>query len=177
MQAEATKGKVNKLVAIGAVAAIAVIGILVVVIVRLLNAPEPVARIEARTGGVGTVATIDNVDAIRQKLSEPVEDGYYETRMNVEWVFPTWDTPSSNAYVANAESNKRTVYFTVLRADTQAQLYSSPDIPVGSQLTDFALDEELAAGEYPAVVVYHLLDDNGVELTNVSVAVTLRVLS
>jgi hypothetical protein len=171
---EKAKGRINKFIVIGAVLAAAVIVILIVVIVRLLNANEP-APIEARTGGVGTVATIENIESIRQRLSEPVEDGYYETRMNVDWSFETWDRPSTDAYVANPESNKRTVYFTLSLADTNEIIYTSPDIPVGSQLTEFALDRNPGAGERSAVVTYHLLDDEGNQLSNVSVSVTLHI--
>jgi hypothetical protein len=175
MQTEA-KHRMNKAIVVGAVSAVAVIAVLIVVIVRLLNAPEP-APVETRTGGVGTVATIENIESIRKQLSEPVQDGYYETRMNVEWTFETWDSPSSDAYVANSENNRRTVYFTVSLAETDEIVYTSPDIPVGSQLTGFALDKKLNAGEHPAVVTYRLLDDEGNELSNVSVSVTLRILS
>jgi hypothetical protein len=97
--------------------------------------------------------------------------------MNVDWTFDAWDAPSRNAYVANSENNKRTVYFTVSLAETNEIVYTSPDIPVGSQLTNFALDRNPGAGEHAAVVTYRLLDDEGNELSNVAVSVILRILS
>jgi hypothetical protein len=166
------KRKISTSVMIGAVLAVVVIAVLIIVIVRLLNVP-----VETRTGGVGTVATIDNIDEIQEKRSKPVEDGYYRTRMNVDWSFDTWNTPSQDAYVANADTNKRTVYFTVALKETDEIVYTSPDIPVGSQLTGFALDKDPGVGEHAAVTTYHLLDDDGNELTTVSVSVTLRILS
>ncbi|MDR1246042.1 MAG: hypothetical protein LBK57_03330 [Clostridiales Family XIII bacterium] len=175
MEAE-TKGSINKFVVIAVVLALVVITVLIIVIVRLLNAPEP-APTETRIGGVGTVATIENIESIRSKLNEPVADGYYETRMNVEWTFETWDTPSENAYVANSENNTRTVYFTLSLEETNEIIYTSPDIPVGSQLTNFALDRNPGAGEHSAIATYRLLDDDGNELSNVSVSVTLHILS
>ncbi|MDR1320073.1 MAG: hypothetical protein LBK56_01420 [Gracilibacteraceae bacterium] len=167
----------NKIIIIGAVAALAVIGALVAVIIRLTGAPAEPVVIGERSAGVGTVATIENIDAIRQAQSEPVQDGYYASRMNVEWSFPDGTQPSPDAYVANSESNTRTVYFTVLLDETDELIYTSPDIPVGSQLTGFALDKALPKGEYPAVAVYHLLDDDGNELSTVSVTVKLYIIN
>jgi hypothetical protein len=166
----------NKIVVVGVVAALAVIGVLIAVIIRLTGAAAPVV-IGERSAGVGTVATIENIDSIRQAQKEPVQDGYYATRMNVEWSFPDGSKPSPDAYVANSENNTRTVYFTLLLDETDELIYTSPDIPVGSQLTNFALDKDLPEGEYPAVVVYHLLDDDGEELTTVAVTVKLYILN
>ena len=105
-----------------------------------------------------------------------MEDGYYETRMNVEWKFPNSKTESTNAYVENSPNNKRTVYFDLTLADTNELIYSSPFIPVGVRLEKFKLDAEVPAGEYTGIVTYHLVDDDYRELTTVSVSVTLRIL-
>jgi hypothetical protein len=162
----------KKVIITGAVVALAIIIALTLVIIGLLDKPEPPPP---RQGGVGTVATIENIEAIRMR--EPVQDSHYNVRMNTEWTFPTWDTESPDAYIANSERNKRTVFVTVKLKETEEIVYTSPDIPVGSQLTGFALDNRLAAGEHKGVVTYHLLDDEGAELTTVSVTVTLHVQS
>jgi hypothetical protein len=168
--------KPNKFVIIGAVAALAVIGALVAVIIRLTGAPAEPVVVGERSAGVGTVATIENIDSIRQDLGKPVDDGYYEARMNVDWTFATGNSPTRDAYVANSENNTRTVYFDLLRKDTNEVIYTSPNIPVGSQLTEFALDRPLPAGEHDGIVVYHLLDDEENELSSVSVTVKLHIL-
>jgi hypothetical protein len=164
------------LVIAGATISIAVIATLVGIIIYLMTRPEePIPTPPSPAlGGRGTVITEDNVDEF-QDLGQPVEDGYYEARMNVEWNFDTWDSPSTNAYVANAESNTRKMYFDVILDGTNELIYSSPYIPVGSAIKNFALDTQLAAGTYNATVVYHLVDDNDVEITTVSVAVTIRI--
>jgi hypothetical protein len=160
---------------IGAVGAgIAIIALLITVVV-LATKPEP-AIVTPETGGRGTVVTPENIDEIREEIEEPVQDGYYRTRMNVDWDFPTSQTPSRNAYVENAPQNTRTVYFDVILEDTNESVYSSPFIPVGAKLEGFALDAELPKGDYAAIVVYHLVDDEHQEITTLSVSVNLHVM-
>lgn len=108
-------------------------------------------------------------------MNEPVEDGYYNCQMNVEWNFVDSTQPSYNAYVANSEINTRTVYFDVNLEEDNTLVYSSPFIPVGEELKEIKLSEKLEAGDYPAVVTYHLVDDEEKELSTVSVTVTLHI--
>jgi hypothetical protein len=157
----------------------AVAGVFVVIIAAVVafnfgisKQSEPAAP---ATGGRGVVAVPENVEELRKKAQQPVEDGYYETRMNVEWVFPSSSEPSANAYVENSTNNKRTVYFDLILSDTNERIYSSPYIPVGAKLEQFALDAKVPAGEYAGVVTYHLVDDDYQELTTVSVGVTLKI--
>lgn len=119
-----------------------------------------------------TVATEDNIDEVIEAMNEPVEDGYYEVSMNTVWTF---DGDTSNAYVENVLSNTRTVYFDVTLADTGELVYSSPYIPVGEKVSGFVLDQKLDAGNYNALVTYHLVDDNKEEVSNLSVTVTFQV--
>jgi flagellar basal body-associated protein FliL len=160
------------LVSVGAVALIALVAVLAF---RFgANRPEPVF-VSQELGGRGVVAVPENVEELREEANQPVEDGYYETRMNVDWVFPGSGEPSTNAYIENSTNNKRTVYFDLTLADTKELIYSSPFIPVGAKLEKFALNAQVPAGEYQGIVTYHLVDDDYQELTTVSVAVTLRI--
>jgi hypothetical protein len=136
----------------------------------------PRSIIEAPESGRGTVMPPDNMDDIIARMSEPVQDGYYITKMNVDWTFDTWNSPSQNAYVENSPDNLRTVYFDLILDETGELIYSSPFIPLGAKLENFALDSPVPAGEYSAVVTYHLVDDEFENLSSVSVAVLLRIL-
>ena len=127
-------------------------------------------------GARGTLATPDNINEIRDQVSEPIDDSFYITRMNTDWVFDRWDEPSSNAFVENSEENLRTVYFDLHLVDSGELVYSSPFIPVGATLENFALDSQVPPGSHPAVVTYHLVDDNYENITTVSVSVTLIIL-
>lgn len=119
-----------------------------------------------------TLVTKNNIDQVITSMDEPVADGAYEVVMNTKWTF---DNKKSNAYVENSTSNTRTVYFDVFLADSNQLVYSSPYIPVGENLSGFALDSTLSPGNYNAYVTYHLVDDNQEEVSNLSVNVTFQV--
>ena len=126
-------------------------------------------------GGRGTLVTSENVDEILEEMNKPIEDASYTVRMNSDWDFPSGKTKSTNAFVANGTDNKRTVYFDIVLDDTNELVYSSPFMPVGTDISKFALDVELGKGIYYATVVYHLVDDDLKEITTASVSVTLNV--
>lgn len=119
-----------------------------------------------------TVATEENIKEIVNAMEEPVPDGSYEITMNTEWNF---HGNSSNAYVANSTNNTRTVYFDVTLADTGELVYSSPFLPVGTQVKGFSLDTKLDAGSYNGIVTYNLVDDNEEVVSSLSVTVTFQV--
>lgn len=162
-----------------ALAVVAVTIVLVHVFTRNDNEADDFQR-NLLTGevidGRGILVTPENLEEIIERISEPVPDGHYLTTMNLDWLFDTWDTPSSNAFVENATDNVRTVYFDLFLDSTGELIYSSPFMPVGSKLEGFALDSEVPAGNHPATVTYHLVDDEFQNLSSVSVAVLLRIL-
>jgi len=128
-------------------------------------------------GARGTLASPENIDEIRQQASAASSgDTSYIAKMNVDWVFDRWNIPTTNAYVENSIDNRRTVYFDLHLQETGELVYSSPFIPLGSIHGNFALDTAVPAGIHPAVVTYHLVDDNHVNITSVSVTVTLIIL-
>ena len=149
----------------------------VLVIILLLVVVALAIFLFMRGDDRGMVVTEDNVEEMQAQLAEPVEDGHYNTTMNFDWTFENGKAASSNAYVANSESNTRTVYFDVNLADTDELIYSSPYIPVGGELNEIRLDEDLDAGDYEAVVTYHLVDDDKEEITTVSVSIGIHVLN
>jgi hypothetical protein len=177
----------KKVVIAVAVAAIAVIASLVVVIVVLLNRepeveylvqliPGPgIGSYERNIGGRGFMVTQDNVDEIREYLAQrdPVDAGF-EFSKTTNWRFPTAFSPSPNALVRNVERNSRTVFFDVYIPGIGV-VYVSPYMPLGSEHRNFALDVEIDAGVYNAIVTYFLVDDDFVIITDVSVGVTIVV--
>ncbi len=128
----------------------------------------------------GTVVTKDNVDEVVQEMMEkPVDLGpaaYYTAEMNYEWHFPSGDTPSTNAYVRNHPTNETAVYFdVVLKEDESKVIYKSPVLPVGSELSDITLTENLGAGTYNCVCIYSLVDDDQNVLSTLRVTLTVVV--
>ena len=152
-----------------------IIVLLVAVVALLLKRPAQDER-ETYTDGRATFVSQDNVNEVLDELNEPVEDAYYMTSMTIDWNFNDGSSASSNAYVENAVENKRTVYFDV-HLETGELVYSSPYLPVGETITGIQLDKVLEKGDYPAIITYHLVDDDHQEITSVSVAITIHILN
>ncbi|MBR1444800.1 MAG: hypothetical protein IJ583_14860 [Firmicutes bacterium] len=171
---QATPLKTKILIGLGLVVIIGLIGAVVYLLMQPKEVVKETITAERKVVGKGTVVTPDNVEELRK--GETVEDGYYNADMNVDWTFETATTPSEDAYVRNGVLNTRTVYMDVILPDTNEVVYSSPYIPVGAELTGFALDKEIPAGDYDAVAKYHLVDENNNELSDVSLTVKLHIL-
>ena len=165
----------SRLIIIIAIIFIIIIGVLVGIIIKLLKDDSEEKPVQ-ESYGRGTLVTSENAKKLAKDAGEPVADGYYTTSMNVDWYFDDGKAISKNAYVENDISNTRTVYFDLLEAGTGELLYSSPYIPVGAVLEEIALEQELAAGDYDAIVKYHLVDDDLNVISTVSVSVKLHIL-
>lgn len=159
------------------VAAVVGLSVALVMLNSRGEAPPAVEASKDVTSGRGTLVTPENVQELI--AAEPVTntDAAYTVSMSIDWSFEDGTSLSRNAYVENHVSNSRTVYFDLMLADTLELVYSSPYIPVGSTLQDFALDKDLEAGDYLAIVEYHLVDDDHNELSTVSVTVNLHILN
>lgn len=101
--------------------------------------------------------------------------GSYEVIMNATWNFENGTAVSDNAYVKNAETNTNSVYFDIVRSDTNETIYASPILPLGTHLENIALDEELPAGTYDCVCTYFLLDEEDEPISKVNVGVTIII--
>jgi hypothetical protein len=157
-------------IAVGVVIIIALIGVILYLVLRP-NKEQDTVLPDNRA----TIVTSENVQDVLEQETEPVVAGTYYCSMNTEWHFKDSSQPSYDAYVTNSTDNSYTVYFDVTLEDTNELVYSSPYMEVGAELQDLTLTEPLSAGEYPAIVTYHLVDDQHETLSSVSVTVTLIV--
>ena len=152
---------------------LAIIGLLIYFLwpaeeIEIVDGPVPM-------GGRGTVAIPENIDELMQAREEPPPGGHYITTMNNTWAFDRWNVPSTNAYIENDIRNEFTVYFDLSLEEDGRLVYSSPYIPIGATLREFSLDRMVPRGEHPAIVTYFLVDDDGEEVSRVSVRVTLTI--
>lgn len=141
---------------------------LIITIYFLLLKPEEEDR---------TIVTEENLDAIQEEMNQDADGSYYETSMTIDWTFDNGKKASKDAFVENPSSNSHTVYFDVNLSESNELVYSSPYIPVGKSLNSIKLEKKLEKGDYPAVVTYHLVDDDKKEVSTVSVEVTLHILN
>lgn len=143
---------------------------LVVCIVLLLSRSKEDSK-ELERGFVDD----SNTDTIMNEMGDKVAEGMYECKMTTSWVFEDGKSESPNAYVANVESNLHAVYFDVYDASTDELLYSSPILPIGTELKNIKLEKELQKGEYDAVVMYTLVDEDNEEVSTVGFNITITI--
>lgn len=160
-------------------ACLTVVVVLLVVVVNLARRPVETIVVQETTTFRDVLVNSENVSEVESELAETGPDDSYTASMTVDWNFADGSAASSNAYVENPSENSRVVYFDLLLASTSETLFSSPYIPVGETLKSdsIVLSRDLDAGDYPAIVVYHLVDDDFKETSTVSVAVDLHILN
>lgn len=156
-----------------AIVAVIVILILVAVIVYILFGKKD----EPDVQGKATFITEENAQDIIESANQPTEDSAYTATMTNEWTFENGKASAENFYVKNTENNSRTVYFDLALDDTGEVIYSSPYLEVGAEMNAMTLDKDLEAGDYRAIMTYHLVDDEQEELTTVAVAVVIHILN
>lgn len=175
-QKETADKKNKKMIIIIVIAFLILIAALVTCIVLLLTKqkeePAQVSRSSVLERGI---VDENNAGDIMDEMSEKVSKGMFECKMTTAWTFDDGKSESPNAYVANVENNLYTLYFDVYEETTNELLYSSPLLPVGTELKNFKLDKELPAGEYDAVVMYKMVDENEEEVSSVGFKVTITV--
>ena len=116
-----------------------------------------------------------NTDTVMEDMGDKVAEGMFECSMTTSWVFEDGKSESPNAYVANVENNLHTIYFDVYNSATDELLYSSPMLPVGTEIKNIKLDKELQKGEYDAVVMYTLVNEENEEVSSVGFNITISV--
>ena len=154
---EKTNISVMILICIGILILISLV-VIVVLLIKNKNAGEAGVTSAKRN----VIITPENVDEITSQLEEQdfIPTGYYNTQMCMEWHFSNGYAISNDAFVKNDARNTNDVYFDVFLAnDESTPILESPIIPIGSEMTQIALDTPLMAGEYDCVMIYHLVDD------------------
>lgn len=162
--------------------AFVVLIVALVVCIVLLVAREG-GRQEAETTAESSVATAlergfvneSNAEEIISDMADKVAEGMFECRMTTEWTFEDGTSESPNAYVANVEANRNTLYFDVYEKSSNEVIYSSPMIPVGESISGIKLEKTLPAGEYDGVVMYTLVDEEYKEVSTVGFNITISV--
>jgi flagellar basal body-associated protein FliL len=159
-------GKKNKILLI---VAILIILILIGIIVFLLWPKE-----EKRN----MVVTEDNLDQAIKELNnaEKTDSGYYTVSMNNTWHFADGKAASSDAEMENFQLNTTDVYFdVVLKDDEDHVILKSPIMPPGTKMQNITLDEDLDAGTYDCVCIYHLVDEDQNTTSTLRVGLTIVV--
>ena len=128
-------------------------------------------------GSARMVLSEESAQSVVDEMRKEVEEGMFECSMSFDWTFEDGESESKDAYVANSANNRHPIYFDVIIEDTNEVVYSSPVIPIGSQLTDFKLDKPLSPGKYRAICQYVLIDDeeNQAEISRANFIIKITV--
>jgi Na+-transporting NADH:ubiquinone oxidoreductase subunit NqrC len=181
-QSESKNGSQKKIMII--IAFIVLIAALVVCVVLLFLKPTGDAQPTGASDNSNSAAAAalergfvseDSAQDIVSEMADKVAEGMFECKMTTSWTFDDAESASHNAYVANVESNKYTLYFDVVEEATNEIIYSSPMLPVGTDIKDIKLEKPLAAGDYNAVVMYTLVDENYEEVSSVGFKITISI--
>ena len=176
------KGGNNKALII--IGSIIILLLIVVIVILLFNKNSE----EAASGGSpqlserrDVVVTEENAEQLAEELltadidSESDIPVSYTVTMKSQWHFKDGTSESDNAYVANNAANTTDVYFDVVRNDTKEIIYKSPILPVGADISDIKLDQDLDAGVYECTLIYYLIDEDQNVLTTVNMWVELTI--
>ena len=120
-----------------------------------------------------TLITEENADQVLGNLEDDSADTMFNCRMTYNWSFN--GKKSENAYVANTDYNHYPIYFEVRDDDSQKIIYKSATIPVGSEVNGITLEKKLSMGTHPATVIYHLVDEDGKEVSSTAFTITIQV--
>ncbi len=172
--------KDNKLVIILAIIFAIVAVVIVGVVAFLLGRKESTNETDGREVG-GTVRTVVDEESaanVMDQMRQEVEEGMFVCNMSMKWTFENGSAESQDAYVSNSENNTHPIYFDVYLDGSDEPIYSSPVLPVGTEITNFKLDKVLEAGDYEATVIYTLLKDveSQEELSRAGFVIKLTVL-
>lgn len=105
------------------------------------------------------VITEGNYKQIMEEMGNEVQEGYFETYMNTDWIFPDGVSETTNAILGNSPNNKKPIRCEVVLEDTEEVVFKTDVIPVGAEVPPFKLDVDLEAGTYDAVCMVYLLDE------------------
>ncbi len=164
--------KKNASIIVIAILAVVII-VLVVFLIKRGDAPDK----RDVSNSTRVILDEDSAQSTMDEMREEVEEGMFECSMSTEWTFSDGTSTSKDAYIANSSNNTHPFYFDVVLDGSEETIYSSPVIPVGSQITDIQLDKDLDAGTYKAICKYVLLKDeeSQEELSTANFVVTITV--
>lgn len=103
----------------------------------------------------------ENYRQIMEDMSAQVEEGYFETYMTTEWVFPDGSSEASEAMLGNAPNNTKPIRCELLLDETGETLFQTGVLPVGALVSPIRLDRDLEAGVYDATCMIYLMKEKG----------------
>lgn len=114
-------------------------------------------------------------EEIQEALNEKVAQSEINISMNPTPIFAN-GTSEGNLLIVNSEVNNYPQRVTIIRTDTNEQIYQTKAIPVGSKIETDKLDVDLDAGTYDCVAYFENLDpESGDSLGKAGANITITI--
>lgn len=114
-------------------------------------------------------------EKIQAALNEKVAQSEINISMNPTPIFKN-GTSEGNLLIVNSEVNNYPQRVTIIRTDTNEQIYQTKAIPVGSKIETDKLDIDLNAGTYDCVAYFENLDpETGDALGRAGANITITI--
>lgn len=155
--------------------AVLLVVITIVIVIAVIQKNDHDKKVNEKVLARGFVEE-NNAETIVSDLKEKVEEGMFECLMTTDWTFPDGKSEAPNSLIANSENNRYTFYFDIFIEDTEELVYSSPLVPVGSEIKNIKLDKELPAGKYSMIVQYTMVDEYYNEVSDVGFRINVEIL-
>ena len=101
----------------------------------------------------------DNGVYTMDDMSEQVQEGYFETYMTTDWVFPDGSSETTDAMLGNSPNNTKPIRCELLLDETGEKLFETNVIPVGALVSPIKLNQDLDAGTYDATCMIYLMNE------------------
>lgn len=120
-----------------------------------------------------------NYQQIRENMSEQVQEGYFETYMTTNWIFPDGNSEASDAMLGNSPNNTKPIRCELLLDETGEKLFETNVLPVGALVSSIKLNRDMEAGVYGATCMIYLMnekeDGTFVDYSSAGFKVTLTI--
>lgn len=125
------------------------------------------AKDERKKTDANVIRQIDAKDSEKEeedlsKLEEMVKEGHLRICINTNPIFKK-STLVGRVNVMNKEPNVRPIYLEIVLDDGRV-IYESGLIPVGYEIQDISLSEDLEIGVYSATAYFHSVDEESGEV-------------
>lgn len=136
------------------IVALLAVGAAVAMFVMLMNKEDDTPQ----DNGVYTMDE-GNYQQIMDDMTERVQEGYFETYMTTDWVFPDGSSEASDAMLGNSPNNTKPIRCELLLDETGEKLFETNVIPVGALVSPIKLNQDLDAGTYDATCMIYLMNE------------------
>lgn len=146
--------KTKIIIACICIVALLAVGAAAAMFVMMMNKPDAAPEnINSYTMDEG------NYQQIMDEMSDQVQEGYFETYMTTDWVFPDGSSEASDAMLGNSPNNTKPIRCELLLDETGEKLFETKVIPVGALVSPIKLDKDLDAGTYDATCMIYLMNE------------------